>query len=455
MLRQKHSGGSRRENTTRLGWLAIAALLLVVALQPALYSQEQPVIAIRGGTLLTMVGAPIPNGTVLIREGKIAAVGANVKIPQEATIVDASGKYVMPGIVDAMTYYGIRPYDLNVTSAPVTPENRAIQGFYPFGEFMRGKGGPIRSKDILDGGVTTIYIAPGDRQVVGGQGAVVKTAGKDFDSLILREPAAIDMTLGEPPKQARAERRSPVTRMSIAGLVRTELVKAQEYDRTWSDYQAKSEEEEAKAKKPKRELGMEALVKLLHKEIPGRVQVDLVDDIRTAIRIAEEFGFDLILDSGVTAYKLREQLAAKKIPVVLGPTSHPFVSGGEDIDLDIYRMMDERNAAWLAEAGVKIAIASFSRGLGSLASPITGKWLLLEAALATAYGLPDEEALRAVTINAAQILGVGDRVGSLETGKDADVIILDGPPLGIKTWVERVYVNGELVYSREEAKQTQ
>jgi len=456
MFSQKHKPSSKRQSTAHVGWLAVAMLLLVVVLQPALYSQEQPVIAIRGGTVLTMTGPPIPNGTVLIRGAKIEAVGAEVKIPKGATIVDATGKYVMPGIVDAMSYYGIRPYDLDDTSNPVTPENRAIQGFYPFGEFMRGKGGPIRSKDILDGGVTTIYIAPGDRQVIGGQGAVVKTAGKDFDSLILREPAAIDMTLGEPPKQAfRPERRSPATRMSIAGLIRKELVKAQEYDRTWSTYQAKPDEEKAKAEKPRRELGLEALVKLLHGEIPARVQADLVDDIRTAIRLAEEFGFALVLDSGVAAYKVRELLGAKKIPVVLGPTSHPFVSGGEGFDLDVYRMMDERNAALLSEAGVKIALASFARGLGNLASPITGKWLLLEAALATAYGLPDEEALKAVTINAAEILGVADRVGSLEPGKDADVIILDGPPLSVKTWVERVYVNGELVYSREAAKQGQ
>ena len=148
---------------------------------------------------------------------------------------------------------------------------------------------------------------------------------------------------------------------------------------------------------------------------------------------------------------MKDELAAKKIPVVLGPISHPFISGEEIPDLKEYPAPDERNAGWLRQAGVPIAIASYSHGLGGLAQPITGKWLLIDAALAEGYGLSEDDILRALTLSPAQILGVADRLGSLEVGKDADVIVLDGPPLKMKTWVERVYVSGELVYDRANA----
>lgn len=422
--------------------------LAFLASLPLLSRAAEKTIAIKGGTVLTMAGKSIPDGIVLIKGEKIQAVGSDVKIPADAVIIEAAGKYVMPGIVDAMTYFGVRPFDLNDQTNPVTPQNRIIQAYYPFGKFMQGKGGVEPDKELLSGGVTTVYIAPGDRQVIGGQGAVVKTSGRDFDSLILREPAAIDMAIGDPPKAAFGEaQKSPVTRMSIAALIRKSLIDAQEYDRAQKAYDSKPEEEKKKAPRPPRDLNMEALVKLLHREIPARVEADLVDDLRTAIRITEEFQIDLIIDSGLTAYLVKDLLAAKKIPVVLGPTSHPFVSGGEVSSTpELLRVMDEHNAAILSKAGVKIAIASYGFGFGGFGDAVQGKWLLLEAGLATGFDLPDEEALKAVTINAAQILGVADRVGSLEPGKDADVIILDGYPLNVKTWVEKVFINGEAVY---------
>jgi imidazolonepropionase-like amidohydrolase len=425
--------------------------LAVLIMLPLVFFGAEKTVAIKGGTVLTMAGKTIPNGIVLIKGEKIQAVGDDVRIPADAVVIDASGKYVMPGIIDAMTYYGVRPFDLNDPSNPVTPQNRIIQAYYPFGQFMRGKGGIEPDKEILSGGVTTVYIAPGDRQVIGGQGAVVKTCGPNFDRLILREPAAIDMAIGDPPKAAFGEaQKSPVTRMSIAALIRKSLVDAQEYDRGQKAYDAKSEEEKKKSPRPPRDLGNEALAKLLNREIPARIESDLPDDLRTAIRIAEEFNFNLVIDSGLTAYLLKDELAQKKIPVVLGPTSHPFVSGGEVSSTpELLRVMDERNAAYLAKAGVKIAIASFGFGFGGFGDAVQGKWLLLEAGLATGFDLPDEEALKAVTINPAQILGVADRVGSLEPGKDADILILDGYPLNVKTWVEKVFVNGEMVYLKK------
>jgi imidazolonepropionase-like amidohydrolase len=174
----------------------------------------------------------------------------------------------------------------------------------------------------------------------------------------------------------------------------------------------------------------------------------LADDIRTAIRIADEFHLVLIIDGGLSAYVVKDILAEKKIPVVLGPTSHPFISQGEvSITPELSRLMDERNAALLTKAGVKIAIASFGYG-NRYSDAVQGKWLLLEAGLASGFDLAEEDALRAVTINAAEILQIADRVGSLEPGKDADILILDGPPLSLKTSVERVYINGELIYTK-------
>jgi len=399
------------------------------------------VVAIKGGTVLTMAGQTIEGGTVLIRNSKIEAVGKNVPIPKGAIIVDAAGKYVMPGIVDAMTYYGMRPFKLNVDN-PVTPQVKAIQAFYPYGKYWHGKGGVETDPELMQYGITTIYIAPGNRQVIGGQGAIVKTYGKNLDSMTLRESAAIDMALGDPPKKPRSEKKAPVTRMAIATLIRKNLIKAQEF-----------ETENKKATEPKRDLAMEPLVKLLKGEIPARIEADFVDDIRMALNLAEEFGFNLILDSGVGAYKKKELLAAKKIPVVLGPPSYPYpVDYGVNSIHDLFALTNDYNAKELIEAGVKVAIASFATGEQGIDSGYRGRWLILEAGYVTGFGVSEEDALKAITINPAEILGIADRVGSLEKGKDADVVIFDGSPLKLKTWVERVYIDGVLAYSKERVK---
>jgi imidazolonepropionase-like amidohydrolase len=427
--------------------LGVIAALAVVA-TPTL-AQDGPVVAIRGGTVLTMAGPPIERGTVLIRGGKIAAVGSNVSVPAGATVVDATGKYVMPGLIDAMTYFGIDAQDLAETSDPITPELRTIAAYDPTGEGFAGGAGPLRARELLVGGVTTQYVGPGDATIVSGQGAVVKTAGANPDAIVLREPAGMEISLGlGPTKTFRPRNRTPNTHPAVISLLRQALIRAQEYDQARRAYDAKPEAERARTPAPKYEAGMDALVQLLRRRMPARVQANTVTDIRGALRLAEEFGFDLVINGGAQAYQVRSELAAKKIPVVLGPISHPFISGEEIPDLKEYPAPDERNAGWLVAAGVPVSIASYSRGLGNLASGVAGKWLLIDAGIAEGYGMPQAEILRAVTINPARVLGVADRVGSLEAGKDADVIVLDGPPLSMKTWVERVYVNGELVHMR-------
>jgi len=265
MLTQDQNKKSFRGGSLCLGLTIFATVVLASIVYPASMLHAQSVIAIRGGTILTMTGRTISNGTVLIRGSKIEAVDENVKLPPAAEIVDASGKYVMPGLIDAMTYYGVRPFDLNDTSKPVTPENKIIDGYYPYGEFNRGKSGIVADKEILCGGITTIYIAPGNRQVISGQGAVVKTYGKDLAGMILREPASIEMALGAPPKESfKAKKMSPSTRMSLVVHIREALIEAQEYDLARKRYDGLENEEKQKAQKPKRNLGLEALVKLLH-----------------------------------------------------------------------------------------------------------------------------------------------------------------------------------------------
>lgn len=396
------------------------------------------VIAIRGGTVMPVSSAPIQNGTVLIRDGRIEQVGANVTIPAGARVIDATGRYVLPGLVDAMSYYGIAGSDLNETTAPGTPQLRAIEAYYPYGSFSDGEApGSPRSVDLLMGGVTTHYIAPADATVIGGQGAVVKAAGATFADLVMRDPAAIDITLGQRPAGTfQGSGRSPGTRMAVISFLREQLVKAQEYQAS------------AGSGAP-RDLGLEALGRMLSGEIPARVQANRTTEIREALKLADEFGFRLILDSGISADQMPADLADAGVPVVLGPISHPWISGEEIPDRDEYVDPDERRAARLLDAGVEIAIASFSRSFGSLGPAGSGKWLLLDAALAAGYGLTEAQVLEAVTLSPARILGVADRVGSLEPGKDADVVILDGPPLSVMSWVERVFVDGREVYVRD------
>lgn len=419
--------------------MRVSRLLLMSALAMSWLAAQTRPIAIRGGTILPVSGPAIPNGTIVLQGGKIVTVGAAVAVPRDAEIVDATGKYVMPGLVDAMTSLGFAASDLNEPGNSFTPELRALEAFNPFGVFGSGKPGPIRMKESLSGGVTTMYIAPADAAVIGGQGAVVKTAGDDLTGLIVREPAAIDMALGEPPKKAAASKqRDPSTRMAEVAMLRQMLVKAQEYDRSHSP----------NASLP-RDLGMEALVKLLKREIPARIQANSATDIRSALAVAQEFGFDFILDGGAAAYDYRQTLSARKIPVILGQLSNPFVSNEEIPDRADYPPVDEGTAAKLWAAGVKTAIASFSRAFGTLAPAGSSKWLLLDASIAAGYGLSQEQVLQSVTLVPAEILGVSARVGSLAPGKDADVIVLDGPPLSMKTWVERVYVGGVLVHRRE------
>ena len=395
-----------------------------------LYAQP---IALKGGRIITISDGVISNGTILIDQGKIKAVGKNIKIPKNAEVVDISGKVVMPGLIDAMTYYGIAPEDLNETLKPISPELRIIEAYYPFGNFGDGSG-EIRSDDLLSGGITTIYIAPGDATILGGQGAVVQTAAPSFEEMILQAPSAIDITLGSKPgKINRKDNRTPVTKMAAISQLRETFIKAQEYLN--------------KDDNP-RNLSMESIGLMLDRKIPVRIQANSPGDIRSAMNLASEFKFDLIIDGGASSDMYIDEIVRKKIPVILGPVSHPYISGDEIPELSEYPSIDEGLAGRLDKGGVKVGFGSYSYGLGSLAKGITGKWLLIDAAISTGYGMSEESVLRSLTLSAAEILNIENQVGSIEVDKKADLIVLNGDPLSIKTWVEQVYISGSLVYSK-------
>ncbi|HJM83943.1 MAG TPA: amidohydrolase family protein [Candidatus Marinimicrobia bacterium] len=409
-------------NLLRIGFLFFIIFHTLIA---------QP-LAIKGGRIITISGSVIEKGTILIDGGIIRDVGLNIKIPKDAEIIDARGQIIMPGLIDAMTYYGIDSKDLNESIKPISPELRIIESYYPFGKFGDGSG-EIKANDLLSGGITTIYIAPGDATILGGQGAIVQTAAFSFDEMIVKAPAAIDMTFGSKPgKINREENRTPVTKMAAISQLRETLIKAQEYQKN----------------NKVRDLGMEALGQLLEKKIPARIQANSPGDIRSAINLANEFKFDLIIDGGASSDTYINEIAKGNIPIILGPVSHPYISGEEIPDYLEYPSIDEGLAGRLEKAGINIAFGSFSYGLGSLAKGITGKWLLIDAAISTGYGMSEQAVLRSLTLGAAEILGIEDKFGSLEKGKQADIILLDGDPLSIRTWVQKVYISGRLVYSK-------
>ncbi|MHB1417846.1 MAG: amidohydrolase [Chloroflexota bacterium] len=380
-------------------------------------------LAITGGRVITITDGEIDGGTVLIDGGKIVAVGQNIAVPADAETVDATGKYVMPGLIDAHTHVGIAEEaqgwagnDTNEMTDPVTPHLRAIDAINPEDRGF---------EDALGGGVTSVLVAPGSANVFGGETVLLKCYGRTVDEMVVRQPAGLKAALGENPKRVYGDQKKmPSTRMATAAILRDQLVRAQ-------NYMAKRAQPE-NGKPFERDLRLESLARVLQGEIPLRLHAHRADDIMTAIRIADEFGFRLTIEHATEAYKVADELSRRDIPVMVGP----LMTARTKVEL---RDRTTRTPGMLAQAGVKVAI-------------VTDHWvvpvnlLMLSVIIAVRDGMRPDEALRAVTINPAEIMGVGDRLGSLTPGKDADLQILSGPPLEALSRVEQVYVNGARVY---------
>ncbi|MFQ5878351.1 MAG: amidohydrolase family protein [Acidobacteriota bacterium] len=377
--------------------------------------------AVVGGRVFTMDGPPIDGATVVVERGVIREVGAGLAPPPGATVIDATGLWVFPGFIDSRSYLGLREIDLvqamrdeDEGSDPVLPHLRVLDAYN-----LESAAIPVTRVH----GITSAFIAPGEGNVIAGLGGLVGLAGRSPAEALIAEDVALAVNFGEPPKGRSGPRhRSPATRMGIAAVLRGALSGAANYRAKWEHYEARRK---ARADgsiaagsgppvPPDRDLRMEALLPVLDGRRPLFARAHRVDDILTAVRLADEFDLKLILSYGTEAYKVADILAAKNIPVVVGPVS----TQPERVETlgAIYE-----NAARLHAAGVKIAFQSS----GSL----DARMLPYEAALAVAYGLPWEEAIRGLTANAAEIFGVSDRIGRLAPGLRADLIVTGGDPL--------------------------
>jgi imidazolonepropionase-like amidohydrolase len=377
-------------------------------------------VAVRGETVYTMAGQAIKDGVVLVRDGKIERVGpaASVSVPAGYRLLRA--RVVTPGLVDAHSVVGLsgylnQPHDQMQLerSAPLQPELRATDAYDArerLVEWLRGFG------------VTTIHTGHGPGALVSGQTMIVKTAGESVDEATLVPSAMVAATLGDGGRMEGG--RAPGTHAKMFAMLRAELLKAQEYDRR---QQAAKEGE-----RPARDLRAEVLARVLRRELPLLVTVHRAHNIVAALRLAAEFNLRMVLDGAAESYLVVEQIKAAGVPVILHPTMYRATGEAENLSME--------TASVLRKAGVPVALQSGFEGY----VPKT-RVVLFEAAVAAANGLSFEEALAAVTIDAARLLGVERRVGSIEAGKDADLALFDGDPFEYTSHVTAVVINGRVV----------
>jgi len=391
------------------------------------FAQETPLV-IKAGKIQTISQGLIENGAVLIHKGKIKSIAPHIHIPKNAKVINAEESWLLPGLIESHTNMGSsNRYDgsnINETSNPNTAQLSVVDAINPFDKNF---------KFVRKAGITTLMISQGRKNVIGGQTAVVKPRGKTVTTMILKSPAGVKISLGEGPKTTYGQKEKlPSTRMGSAYVLRKALLDAQHYLEEWQNYQKKSDKRE----KPQFDLQLDPLAKLLKKELTAFIECYRVDDIMTALRIVDEFKLQAVLVGCAEGYKIPNEIAQRNIPVIVSP----FGIGSRRMET---KGLAKSNAAILHQAGVKIAIkADESLGIGSI------RELPLLAALAVKGGLDQDTALRAITLNAAEVLGVENKIGNLEAGKDADMVLFDGDPLDYQTRVKQVFIDGKSVYKR-------
>ncbi|MFG6196868.1 amidohydrolase [Nonomuraea sp. JJY05] len=381
--------------------------------------------AITSGYVVPIDGDPIDSGTVLVQDGKIAAVGRDVAVPEGTPVVDAAGGWVLPGFVEAHGHLGVYEeaegwagQDTNEMTDPNGARLRALDAINP---------ADLAFADALSGGVTTAVIKPGSGNPIGGQTVAIKCWGRSVDEMLVKEPASVKSALGENPKRVYGDQKKlPSTRQGVAAVIRDAFMKAQ-------DYKAKRAAAAEEGKPFDRDGTLEVLVRVLDGELPWCQHTHRADDISTALRLADEFGYRLIVNHGTEGHLLADTLAARDVPVIIGPL---FTSRSK-VEL---RRRSLRNPGILARAGVRLAITTDHPVV-----PI--HFLVHQATLAVKEGLDPAEALRSITLNPARIMGIDDRVGALRPGLDADVVIWSGDPLDVMSRALRVYVSGREVYT--------
>jgi imidazolonepropionase-like amidohydrolase len=371
--------------------------------------------------------ASIEEGTVVMTGGKIAAVGKDVPIPQGARVIDARGMVVTPGFIDAHCHIGVAEdgagwagSDGNEATDPVTAEVRALDGINPM---------DIAFRDAIAGGITCVQVDPGSANIIGGETLVMKTWGSPVvEDLVIKRPSGLKAALGENPKRNYgAQRKSPATRMGNAAVLRKALWAAK-------DYMRKKDAAKDPDKGPEVNMRHESLGRVLRKEIPLRVHVHRADDIMTALRIAGEFDIDISLEHFTEGDKVLDRVAPLGVPVTMGPS----LTSKSKLEVK-----DIGFAAPVAvmKAGMKMAIITDHPVL-----PI--QYLRICAGLAVREGMDDDKALLAITRYAAEIAGVSDRVGSIEVGKDADVVVWSNCPFEYDSKAVHVFIDGKEIEAR-------
>jgi len=381
----------------------------LILISGSVYAQ----VAVKGDVVHTMAGDPIENGVVLINDGRIERVGpeSRVQIPSGYEVYEAA--VVTPGLIDAHTVVGLAGYlnqdhdqDQLETSNAIQPELRAIDA-YNAREALVGH--------LRNLGITTIHTGHGPGALISGQTMIVKTSGETIDEAVLNPAKMLAFTMGGGINSAI---RKPGTRAKGMAMLRQELIKAQEYL-----------EKRNGENPPATNLKMDALADLLEGELTALVTVHKTNDIMSAIRLQKEFGFPMVIDGAAEAYLILDEIKESGLPVFIHPTMLRPRGDGKNVNFETAGMLFESDIPFAFQSGFEGYV------------PKT-RVVLFEAAVAVANGLPFEEAMKALTINAAELLDISDRVGSLEEGKDADLVLFDGDPFEYITNVQEVFING-------------
>jgi imidazolonepropionase-like amidohydrolase len=377
--------------------------------------------AYTNGKFILGTGEVLDNGVLITKQNKIVAIGNDISIPEQAKIIDLKGKTVTPGIIDVHTHLGVHEEgigaagaDFNETTSASTPYVRALDGINPL-----EKGFEVARSS----GVTTVQILPGSANVIGGEIVTVKTAGKIVDEMVVRNPSGMKAAFGENPKRVHGDKQTK-TRMGIAAVFRQEFVKAQNYLKKLE-----------KGEEVTRDLGLESLAKVLRKEIPLRAHAHRADDIVTVLRLAKEFNIDVTIEHCTEGHHIADFIKKHNVMVCVGPTMSAR-SKIENADKGWHTLLA------LEEAGIPFAITTDH--------PVVGiEYLITSVAHAVKNGLSETTAWKSVTINAAKHIGIEDRVGSLEVGKDADFVIWSSHPFDVNAKVEQTIIDGEVVFGVE------
>lgn len=401
---------------------------------------ERPVVY-RGARILTAAGPAIEEGTLVVEKGKIVAVGPTDKVtlPEGATVIDATGKTIIPGLVDTHSHIGIWPRpgvpahsDGNEMSGPIQSGIRALDAIYPDDPGIRM---------AVAGGVTTANIMPGSGNPIGGLTLYVKLRGHTVEAMRIDTPRTVGglkMANGENPKGYARRGQAPYTRMKVAAMQREQFLKARDYQKKWEAYRKAVADGKKDAPPPDSDPALDPLVEVLERKRTVHFHSHRADDLMTALRIADEFGFEIVLQHCTEGYRIADELVKRKVPASLTLVDSP---GGK---LEVVGLLEE-NAAILEKAGVTVAVNTDD-------SVTESRFFLRTGAIALRGGLTEDAALKALTINGAKILHLEDRVGSLEKGKDADFVVLSGPPFSVYSQVLETWIDGVNRFDRTRPK---